>query len=296
MDVLPEEVDNSDNENDDDRPPPSRTGPIPDEIDSDDDEPVPVLLSQPQQPRQIAISSQMPQVDRDRAILLEIADKYEKFGITRANELLQLYNLDYTIDTDLKSDLGMVVVNNQTNKATVVFRGTIPYYRDDLVFDVQLYLNSHGSHDQQRRARELLHRADDKYIVEACTGYSKGGAHCLDFAGGINVDSTIFNPAFARDQYWNTSIFGQRETSQQNVGFFDQINPFSHLYSWANSINNMREGGYRNKINVYRTQYDPVSAGLKLVDHRSHPNVNVNTILPTNINVHEIDNFYDRRH
>ena len=258
-------------------------------------------------PHDIKTYEDIPQSERDKAILLEAGTKFYKGGAEASEKFLSKYNIPYTIDYENSTYQGLIAIHNETNNAKVVFRGTEKTSPSDITYDIGLITGYEGSHPQQEDAKDLMKLATENYVVDECLGFSKGGANCIQNAGKYNIPSTLFNPAITPNIIKQTSIIGSPESDHNSTSYWDWINPIKivqnslggQMYSLFNKY---REGGYGDTpITIYRTPYDVVSQGSSAFNSYTHPHISIHTI-PTrdaehhsqSPNFHMLTNFFDK--
>tara|TARA_R100001443_G_scaffold79972_1_gene87060 strand:- start:8689 stop:9444 length:756 start_codon:yes stop_codon:yes gene_type:complete len=237
--------------------------------------------------------TEIPEEDQQAAQLVKVAHQYYKYGDDEANKWIDQFDLPYVIDTDSSNDLGIVVINKNTDKAKIIFRGSDPGIdwgkypnMTDWHFDYLLLTQNEHLNPQYWRTKWLFEGAKEKYDLEECVGYSKGGNHCLTLSNMYNVNSTTFNAAFNA---------GNLKATSSNFGWLG----LGYNYLFGSGKRDETKALHK----VYRVENDPVSKGSLVITKKSHPNIDVINIKPqeylskTNTGIigtnHKIEHFYD---
>ena len=117
-------------------------------------------------------------------------------GLRKAQEYLDNEGIKYTIEPQLSTKEGLILINNETGIPKAVFRGTNFKNIDDLKTDLALV---HGTEDltkQFKSAKDQITATNEIYEpVEEVIGFSLGGAKAITVGQEMGIKSTTFNPA-----------------------------------------------------------------------------------------------------
>ena len=218
--------------------------------------------------------SDIPEEDQQAAQLVKVGEQYYKYGEEEANKWMKDFNLPYIIDTEHSNDLGMTVVNPDTGKAKIVFRGSDPGIdwgkypnMTDWHFDYLLLTQKEHLNPQYWRTKWLFEKANKNYDLDSCIGYSKGSNHCYTWGEKYNVDTVTFNGAYNLGNLKATTSGSNKMFGLFGLGY-------DYIFG-SGKVNDDRA-----KHKIYRVKDDPVSKGALAVTQKSHPNVEVITIKP----------------
>lgn len=147
--------------------------------------------------------------------LVKVSDKYYKNkGIDSENYMEQNdISPDWKINEELSTDKGVVVYNEKTGKAKVVFRGTDKTNIGDLQADAKIYFGTEGNDPHFTEGREQMRNAIDTYGLEnvSTAGFSLGGNKSWLFGNEFGVPSRSFNPFIGK------TIVNQAENYRPNI-------------------------------------------------------------------------------
>ena len=133
------------------------------------------------------------------AKLTKMSSKYYKTGGIDADNFMEQEGIkDWKIDTDLSSDKGLVVVNENTGKVKVAYRGTDAKGMNiqDLETDAKIYMGTENDTAHFKEAREQMRNVIEKYgkpSVENISGYSLGGNKSWAMGNEFKIPSRGFN-------------------------------------------------------------------------------------------------------
>jgi hypothetical protein len=119
-----------------------------------------------------------------------------QFGLNKAQEYLDQQGIKYTIEPELSTTEGLILINNETGVPKGVFRGTNFKNISDLKTDLALV---HGTEDltaQFKSSKEQVQRTNEIYEpIDELIGFSKGGAQAISIGQELGIKTTTFNPA-----------------------------------------------------------------------------------------------------
>jgi len=167
---------------------------------------------------------------------------------------------DFYLDEDLSSKKNSVFVNERTQEVVVSYKGTNPTNFEDLYDDAMIaaLFENENKTKRFREANELYDRVKSKYGENntiKITGHSLGGSIAMYVGESNDVETHSFN----------AGISGMR--------------------ALENDHQNNKQKSY-----VYRTRYDPVSAGAYV--NRDQNRVIVSVEQKDAFDPHSIDNFF----
>ncbi len=198
----------------------------------------------------------------EKAQLAKASKEYYKQGVGAAEQYLLQKESPYTIDKELSNSEGLVVVNKNTGKPEMAFRGTDKYNMQDINTDASILFGKEQETEQFKSADNQIQEVIKKYNMppEHFTGFSLGGSKSLHFGQKYNKPSTNFNPFMGKNLTNDISL----TTALQKV---------------------------------IRTTEDPISLGLALSDNATHDSWSIKSVLPLKknslnpIESHNLENF-----
>ena len=196
--------------------------------------------------------------EKELAVLNEASMKYGH-GATRTevedylrNNGVKKYNIDFENST---SD-ALVFVNNQTNKATLSFRGSslTKHAKNDWASNAEIFASKKLDTNAHKKIDTFFNKIKNSYDIEHITGYSRGGHFATFLANKYDIDSTAFNP----------------------------------FISMSNIVNAKKGGNAKHKI--INTTEDVVSVLAPIYELNNPNQVEIKTLLPTeeNTGVHPV--------
>jgi hypothetical protein len=168
---------------------------------------------------------------KQKAILANASYKANKAGlIEAAKDIEKGTNGKYVLDPDYSNGAMLTVINTETGKATIVYRGSANL--PDWGFNVMNYFDRINSvtqsHPHQTKIDNHFKAVSKVYDVDEVVGHSKGGLHAIIVGANNNVSVTTFN----------AEIFGS------NHELLDKLKD------------------QRTKVTLHRVTTDPASYGL----------------------------------
>lgn len=148
-------------------------------------------------PAGVAKSTQDSLTDEQvaKAKLSRASSIFDKEGYEAAQKYLNDNNLDYTVDFELSNDSGIVLIDNNTGKAVVAYRGTDILQPRDWVTGLNILSSNESTDDVFIKARTQMQEVIAEYgPPEELTGFSRGGTIAMTLGNEFNVKTTTFNP------------------------------------------------------------------------------------------------------
>ena len=128
-------------------------------------------------------------------------------GLAKAQQYLDKEGIKYTIEPNLSTKEGLILINNETGVPKAVFRGTNFKNISDLKTDLAIV---HGTEDltlQFKSAKEQVLRTNEQYQpVDEVLGFSLGGAKAITVGQELGIKSTTFNPAVSPSHLKNVPL------------------------------------------------------------------------------------------
>ena len=169
-----------------------------------------------------ANTQKVPKFVRTKALLAKASSVYFESGKNQqqVDSFLKKNGLtNYTVDYDLSTGDGLTVINNESGKASLVFRGTKPSNMNDWIENKNYALTDWRKHPLDttygKRIKEFHENASEIYDIDHIVGFSKGGYGAISLGDHINVETTTFSPAITlghirtsrntKHNIWNTT-------------------------------------------------------------------------------------------
>jgi polyhydroxyalkanoate synthesis regulator phasin len=128
-------------------------------------------------------------------------------GLRKAQEYLDKEGIKYTIEPELSTKEGLILINNETGIPKAVFRGTNFKNVSDLKTDLAIV---HGQEDLTRQfksAKDQVLRSNEIYEpVDEVIGFSLGGSKAITIGQELGIKSTTFNPAVSPSHLKNVPL------------------------------------------------------------------------------------------
>ena len=168
-------------------------------------------------------TTEVPTLVREKAILTQASTEYFESGKNQQhveNYLAkQGLNDKYTIDYEVSTNDGLVLINNETNKATLAFRGTKPTnlidWRENLNFATTDWQVEPLQTVYGKRIKTFYENVVNNYEIEHIVGFSKGAWGAIALGDHTGIETTTFSPAVTvghlrtskntKHNIWNTT-------------------------------------------------------------------------------------------
>lgn len=166
------------------------------------------------------------------AVLSDIA--YQKHKRTK-EQFLKDNNLNYDIDHDLSTKQHTVLIDRNTKKPVIAYRGTKDLH-EDLPTDLALALGAENLTSRFRNSNKLIDQVIEKHGVEpVLTGHSLASAIALTHGRARDLEVHAFNPGAAVSQVrgaLDKSYDGKKQKNERHV-YTTGTDPISFLSQFA---------------------------------------------------------------
>lgn len=168
-------------------------------------------------------TTEVPQLVREKAILTQASTEYFESNKNQLHveQYLAKHGLNnkYTIDYELSTNDGLVLLNNESNNATLAFRGTKPSnikdWAENLNFATTDWQVDPLETIYGKRIKTFYENAVNNYDIEHIVGFSKGGWAAIGLGDHTGIETTTFSPAVTaghlrtskstKHNIWNTT-------------------------------------------------------------------------------------------
>ena len=130
-----------------------------------------------------------------KAKLAKASDIFHKEGQQKAESYLNDNDLNYTIDWALSNDSGLVLIDNNTGRAVVAYRGTDISSPADWITGVSMLRNEEAQNSVFRDGKVQMEQVIQEYgQPQELIGFSRGGTLAMTLGNEFGVNTTTFNP------------------------------------------------------------------------------------------------------
>ena len=168
-------------------------------------------------------ATDVPGLVREKAILAQASTEYYESGKNQQHVEKYLakqgLNDKYTIDYEFSTNDGLTAINNETNRATLAFRGTKPTnlidWRENHNYATTDWEVTPLKTIYGQRIKDFYENSSSMYDVEHLTGFSKGGYGAISLGDYTGIETTTFSPAVTfghlrtskntKHNIWNTT-------------------------------------------------------------------------------------------
>lgn len=128
-------------------------------------------------------------------------------GIKKAQRYLDREGINYTIDPELSTTEGIVLINNETGVPKVAFRGTNFTNVSDLKTDLAIVMGQEEATPAFRGGKSMVEATTELYgVPDEIIGFSKGGAMAITIGTELEIPTTTFNPAVGPQALKNVPV------------------------------------------------------------------------------------------
>lgn len=130
-----------------------------------------------------------------KAKLAKASDIFHKEGQQKAESYLNDNDLNYTIDWQLSNDSGLVLIDNNTGRAVVAYRGTDISSPADWITGLSMLRNEEAQNSVFREGKVQMEQVIQEYgQPQELIGFSRGGTLAMTLGNEFGVNTTTFNP------------------------------------------------------------------------------------------------------
>lgn len=130
-----------------------------------------------------------------KAKLAKASDIFHKEGADKAESYLNDNDLNYTIDWQLSNDSGLVLIDNNTGRAVVAYRGTDISSPADWVTGISMLRNEEANNRVFQDGKVQMEQVIQEYgAPQELIGFSRGGTLAMTLGNEFGVNTTTFNP------------------------------------------------------------------------------------------------------
>ena len=120
---------------------------------------------------------------------------YYEQGETAAQDYLDKNGLNYTVEKQLSSGIGLVLLDNETGEATIAYRGTDVSNSKDLITDALALFGQERSSPEYGESRGQLEAVEELYSTpKELIGFSRGSVISMNLGDEYSIPTTQFNP------------------------------------------------------------------------------------------------------
>jgi len=130
-----------------------------------------------------------------KAKLAKASDIFHKEGADKAESYLNDNDLNYTIDWQLSNDSGLVLIDNNTGRAVVAYRGTDISSPADWITGISMLRNEEAQNSVFKDGKVQMEQVIQEYgAPQELIGFSRGGTLAMTLGNEFGVNTTTFNP------------------------------------------------------------------------------------------------------
>jgi hypothetical protein len=129
-----------------------------------------------------------------KASLIEASSLYDKYGFKKAQEFLDNRGIELTIDPQLSTGQGLVVISPE-GEVSIAYRGTDVKNGKDILTDVLGFAGKEKNSPEYREVKTQLEKVTENLgkPVELI-GFSRGSALSMNLGNEYGINTTQFNP------------------------------------------------------------------------------------------------------
>lgn len=141
-----------------------------------------------------ATTDTLPPEILEKAKFVNASRIFYEQGQTKAQDYLDNNGLNYTIN-ELSSDISLVLLNNETGKPIITYRGTDITNTNDLITDALALFGQEKSSPEYGESKGQLEAVEELYGKPTeLLGFSRGSVLSMNLGDEYNITTTQFNP------------------------------------------------------------------------------------------------------
>jgi len=174
--------------------------------------------------KQEATDQSIPEDIIMKARMANASRIYYEQGESAAQAYLDKYKIPYTIETNLSSDIALVLIDNETGETILSYRGTDVNNSKDLITDALALFGSERNSPEYGEVKEQLEAVEELYgTPKELIGFSRGSVLSMNLGDEYNIPTTQFNPLIS------PSLVQGQETGSTHTIFRTLNDPVSIL-------------------------------------------------------------------
>ena len=144
---------------------------------------------------QQATDTFLPEDVLTKARMADASRIYYEQGLTDAQDYLDKYNIKYTIETNLSSDIALVLIDDETGETVLSYRGTDVSNSADLITDALALFGKERNSPEYGSVKQQLEAVEELYgTPKELIGFSRGSVLSMNLGDEFNIPTTQFNP------------------------------------------------------------------------------------------------------
>jgi hypothetical protein len=130
-----------------------------------------------------------------KARMAQASRVFSTDGAKSAQEYLDKYQIPYTIETELSSDISIVLIDNATGETMIAYRGTDINNPKDLLTDALALFGKEKYGIEYAEVKEQLEAVEELYgTPKELVGFSRGSVLSMNLGNEYNIPTTQLNP------------------------------------------------------------------------------------------------------
>ena len=162
---------------------------------------------------QQATDTTIPEDILMKSRMVEASRIYYENGEDAAQTYLDRNKIGYTIEPNLSSDIGLVLIDNDTGETVISYRGTDVNNSRDLLTDALSLFGKERSSPEYGEVKQQLEAVEELYgQPKELIGFSRGSVLSMNLGDEYNIPTTQFNPLISP-----SLVKGQEEGSTHTI-------------------------------------------------------------------------------
>lgn len=177
--------------------------------------PTPTNQQQPDIQAKPKIAKGKPQPASDKTIPEDVLMKarmaqasrlFSTEGPESAQEYLNKYKINYTVEPELSSDIGLVLIDNNTGETIIAYRGTDITNPKDLITDALALFGSEKLSPEYSESQIQIEAVTERYgLPKELVGFSRGSVLSMNLGDEYKIPTTQLNPLISPSLVENQS-------------------------------------------------------------------------------------------
>lgn len=184
---------------------------------------------------QPATDTTIPEDVLMKARMAQASRVYSTNGAKAAQDYLDKNNIPYTIETELSSDISIVLIDNATGETMIAYRGTDVNNPKDLLTDALALFGKEKYSPEYGEVKEQLEAVTELYgTPKELVGFSRGSVLSMNLGNEYNIPTTELNPLIS------PALVKSQDTGSFHEIFRTKNDPVSFLAKGTKAGSNWR--------------------------------------------------------
>jgi len=176
------------------------------------------------QSKQSVTNTSVPEDILVKAKMVQASKLFYEDGLESAQDYLVKNKINFTIDSELSNDIGLVLIDSQTGETKIAYRGTDITNSKDIITDILALVGKEKLSPEYTESIQQLEAVQEVYgKPNELIGFSRGSVLSMNLGNEYNISTTEFNPLIS------PSLLKNQELGSNHNIFRTKNDPVSFL-------------------------------------------------------------------